>query len=48
MRNEQIRIERSSALKRICKECSNYNLPGAKYCDECGSNIEAVSVENER
>ena len=48
MRNEQIRKERKNALRRICKECSNYNLPGAKYCDECGSKMEVVSVENEQ
>ena len=37
---EGIRKDRIDALKRICKGCTNYNLPGAKYCDECGSKLE--------
>jgi rRNA maturation endonuclease Nob1 len=37
---EGIRKDRIDALRRICKGCTNYNLPGAKYCDECGSKLE--------
>ena len=39
---EQVRINLTESLKRICPHCGNYNTKDADYCVNCGSKVIEV------